>query len=636
MHLPDSVLSPTTALIANAVMVPLWVTAHRQVKAKLSARETPLLALGSAFTFTIMLFNIPAPGGTTAHAVGATLLAILLGPWAALIGVSVALAIQALFFGDGGLWAYGANCFTMAFVQPFVGYSVYRLCCYLRREKRGGNSVAGAIGAYVGINLSALTVAVLLGVQPALAHSIDGKPLYFPFGLSVTIPAMLVIHLLTAGIAEAVITALVVQSAETLNLPLFDSAPSGDRARPAGHSVPWLLLCTLLALSPLGLIAQGSAWGEWDSGEMRRELLQRGGNTELPAELGRAEARSYKGVAALQKYGGNRGAWGYLGSGFLGAGAITGLMLAGGKRLAKRAPYPFLAPSLPSIRVATPSGRLPDWLLVPSSADHPRPTTRRRRASRYLERTLGEIASSMGRVVYGDRWSESHGLLQTLDPRAKLLGLGGLILLTGATRAVSSLVSLSFIVLGLAVASKIPLSILIKRSIGMVALFGAAVALPALLLALYQHSTSGQIQAITLLLRLADVVAFSSLLSLTTRWNDLLGGLRRLGVPRSVTALVAMSYRYLLLSLQTANDIFFAHKSRLVGVESAEAGRRFVGFSVTAFFGKTLSLVDEIHQALLSRGFRGDFPQSALTSWRVRDSAWLLAVVALTVWIGGR
>ena len=85
----------------------------------------PLLALGSAYCFLVMMFNVPIPDGTTAHAVGAVLVACLLGPWAAVIAVSIALLIQALFFGDGGVLAFGANTFNMAFVMPMVGYGVY-------------------------------------------------------------------------------------------------------------------------------------------------------------------------------------------------------------------------------------------------------------------------------------------------------------------------------------------------------------------------------------------------------------------------------------------------------------------------------------------------------------------------------
>jgi len=71
-----------------------------------------------------MMFNVPIPGGTTGHAVGGVLAAILLGPWGACIVITVALVIQALLFGDGGITAIGANCFNMAFVLPFAGYYI--------------------------------------------------------------------------------------------------------------------------------------------------------------------------------------------------------------------------------------------------------------------------------------------------------------------------------------------------------------------------------------------------------------------------------------------------------------------------------------------------------------------------------
>src|SRR4029077_14168939 len=87
-------------------------------------RYVPLVAIGAAYCFLVMMFNVPIPDGTTAHAVGAVLIAVLLGWPAAVIAVSIALAIQALFFGDGGVLAFGANCFNMALVMPMVGYFV--------------------------------------------------------------------------------------------------------------------------------------------------------------------------------------------------------------------------------------------------------------------------------------------------------------------------------------------------------------------------------------------------------------------------------------------------------------------------------------------------------------------------------
>ena len=127
MHIPDGYLSPQTCTIMGAIMVPMIGTAASKLKKTLKDKQVPLLAIGAAFSFTIMMYNVPIPDGTSAHAVGATILAIILGPWAAMVGVSIALIIQALFFGDGGILTLGANMFNMAFVIPFVSYYLYKL-----------------------------------------------------------------------------------------------------------------------------------------------------------------------------------------------------------------------------------------------------------------------------------------------------------------------------------------------------------------------------------------------------------------------------------------------------------------------------------------------------------------------------
>ncbi|WP_026487010.1 cobalt transporter CbiM [Caldanaerobius polysaccharolyticus] len=206
MHIPDGYLSPQTCAALGAAMIPVWAKAGKKVREAFEQRDIPVMAIGSAFAFTIMMFNIPVPGGTTAHAIGATLLAVAMGPWAASISLTIALLIQSLVFGDGGILAIGANSFNVAFLAPFVGYGVYRLALKLRCN----NVVASAIGSYAGINVSALATAVELGIQPLLFHNANGAPLYFPYGLKLAVPAIMLPHLTIAGFAEAVMTALVV------------------------------------------------------------------------------------------------------------------------------------------------------------------------------------------------------------------------------------------------------------------------------------------------------------------------------------------------------------------------------------------------------------------------------------------
>src|SRR5438874_5945572 len=127
MHVPDGYLAPAFSLGMGLLTAPSWVIASRRVRNVLSQRTVPLLAIFAAFTFTIMMFNVPVPGGTTAHGVGGTLAAIVLGPAAAVITVSVALVIQVLFFGDGGVLAIFANCLNMGVVLPVFGFYTYNL-----------------------------------------------------------------------------------------------------------------------------------------------------------------------------------------------------------------------------------------------------------------------------------------------------------------------------------------------------------------------------------------------------------------------------------------------------------------------------------------------------------------------------
>jgi len=157
------------------------------------------------------MFNIPIPGGTTGHAVGGVIVAILLGPWAASIAVSVALIVQALLFGDGGITALGANCFNMAVVIPFVGYYSYRLIAGSSEITASRRWVAGAIAGYLGINAAALLAGIEFGIQPLIATAADGRPLYAPYSLAVALPAMALEHLLLFGLIEALVTALVIR-----------------------------------------------------------------------------------------------------------------------------------------------------------------------------------------------------------------------------------------------------------------------------------------------------------------------------------------------------------------------------------------------------------------------------------------
>ena len=285
MHIPDGYLSPATCTALYATSAPFWYVALQRVKKTLHTRLVPLLSLFAAFSFVIMMFNLPLPGGTTGHAVGIGLAAVVLGPWAAMLAISVAIVIQALFFGDGGITAIGANCFNMAIVGALVAYAVYRLLAGRSPILAFRRVVAAGLAGYIAINVSALFAAIEFGIQPLLFRDASGAPLYCPYPLSVAIPAMMIGHLTIAGIAELVVSAGVVAFLQKSDPSLLKSTAGRPRSAGdlvAGSLLPtarslrplWAGLGSLMILTPLGILAAGTAWGEWMASDFSNPALR--------------------------------------------------------------------------------------------------------------------------------------------------------------------------------------------------------------------------------------------------------------------------------------------------------------------------------------------------------------------------
>lgn len=275
MHIPDNYLSPQTCVVMTAVMVPAWIISIRRVKKDLPKEKIAMMGAAAALSFIGMMFNVPLPGGTTGHAVGGTLAAILLGPYAACISISTALLLQALLFGDGGILAFGANCFNMALVLPFVGYALFRLLMRGKRkvsEKR--KMLSAGIASYAGINAAALCAAIEFGIQPMLFRDAAGQPMYCPYGLSASIPAMMAGHLTVFGAAEVIFTVLILAFCDRVGVSDYGAqAAAGVNAAGAGavssaHRKVGILIAALIIFTPLGLLAEGTAWGEWGTDEI--------------------------------------------------------------------------------------------------------------------------------------------------------------------------------------------------------------------------------------------------------------------------------------------------------------------------------------------------------------------------------
>jgi cobalt/nickel transport system permease protein len=301
MHIPDGYLSPSTCAALYASSAPFWYAASRRVARDVGARLIPLVSVFSAFSFVIMMFNLPLPGGTTGHATGAAVAAIVLGPWGSILAVSAALLIQALFFGDGGITALGANCFNMAIVGSLTAYFSYRLLAGKSAiTSRRRVWAAGAAG-YVSINVAALLAAVQFGIQPMFFTDASGAPLYAPYPLGIAVPAMMVGHVTIAGFAELVVTAGLVAYMQRSRACLLEATAPGaiTGEKMYGVSRPWrelrpllAVLAVILLMTPLGVLAVGTAWGEWSPKDFtdaaaRHQIAAASGSVAPPGQVPR-------------------------------------------------------------------------------------------------------------------------------------------------------------------------------------------------------------------------------------------------------------------------------------------------------------------------------------------------------------
>lgn len=212
MHIPDGFLSPQTYLPAYALAAAAWSWAGKNLRDNLNEVAVPRLALLTALAYGLSLIMLPIPGGSSGHILGIALLALIFGVRMAFLAYSLVLLLQALLLGAGGITALPINALALGLVGSSCAVGARWMFRVL------GNTASVAIAAWVSVVVPAILVACILGVQPLIASAPDGSPLFFPFGVSVTLPALVIPHLFI-GVGEAVLTVLVLRYAEARKWP---------------------------------------------------------------------------------------------------------------------------------------------------------------------------------------------------------------------------------------------------------------------------------------------------------------------------------------------------------------------------------------------------------------------------------
>jgi cobalt/nickel transport system permease protein len=266
----------------------------------------------------------------------------------------------------------------------------------------------------------------------------------------------------------------------------------------------------------------------------------------------------------------------------------------------------------------------------------------------FIQSTLQGFTRALSESLLSERVAAQSGLLQQLDPRARLIGLLALVISVVLCRRLEVIAALFVLAILIAIASRVSLTLLVKRVWLVVLGFTGFIALPALFVtpgdtlvafpALHVAITAqGLRTAALLILRVETAATLTTVLVLCTPWTHTLKALRSLRLPAEVVTMLAMTHRYVFLLIETANQMFESRQSRTVGVLSGAERRRIAARTAGVLLSKSMELSQEVYLAMLSRGFRGEIRLLTDFRMRLRDYVGLTAFLCVgfaAAWVG--
>ncbi len=226
MHIPDGFIDGRTSVAAGLIAIALVAWSLRMTARTLDEREVPIVGLVAAFVFAVQMLNFPVANGTSGHLLGGVLAAVLVGPYAGALAVTVVLVVQGLLFADGGLSALGLNVINMALVGAFAGYGVFLLVRRLLGRSSTSVVTASAVAAFA--------APVLASIAFTVEYAIGGND---AVSLGAVAASMVGVHVLI-GIGEGIITGLAVGAVMATRPDLVYGARGRPPGRGAGHGRP--------------------------------------------------------------------------------------------------------------------------------------------------------------------------------------------------------------------------------------------------------------------------------------------------------------------------------------------------------------------------------------------------------------
>jgi len=309
------------------------------------------------------------------------------------------------------------------------------------------------------------------------------------------------------------------------------------------------------------------------------------------------------------------------------------------------------------------SDKLPTWLATMEYRPLARPSIRWWRRTDYLEKTLADIQQVMAEDMFQNGIAVGEGLLQRIEPRVKVFGVGMLLIAVALAQSLAILVIVHMLLFFAAWSSGIGSIAYLKRVWLPALLFAGMVMLPGIInwvtpgeavMVIYQNmdwhvgsfwlprelfvTRQGITAACFVLLRASASLGLVVLLVKTTRWPVLTKAIGFMGLPVVFVMVLDLTYRYLFLFLLLLSEYILGRKSRLVAVEKVGGGLVWIGSALAGFFRMLWQYSHEINTAMVARGFTGDNHQTLVARPAVRDACFLVMIfiMCISIWGGTR
>ncbi|HEX8810625.1 MAG TPA: cobalt ECF transporter T component CbiQ [Terracidiphilus sp.] len=266
----------------------------------------------------------------------------------------------------------------------------------------------------------------------------------------------------------------------------------------------------------------------------------------------------------------------------------------------------------------------------------------------FIESTVVGFTRALARALISEEIARQRGLLQSLDPRVRVIGLFALVLAVILSRKLAVVLLLFLAAVLIAVFSRVGIGTLAKRVWLLVLAFTGVIALPAIFITLgnpiatfaggaMQVTSQGLATAALFIARVETAVTLSTLLILCTPWTQVLKALRSFHLPAEAIVMLAMTHRYIFLLVETAGQMWESRQSRTVGLLRGAEQRQITARTAGVLLSKSIDLSNDVYLAMQSRGFRADIrilTEFRLKSWDYVALLAFLSVGVVAVWIG--